>query len=92
MDKLLVYYNPNHDSFYSRWTGWPQYKLNAITQYGHLVIQIFKEDYETKELILEVNVKKRKEERRLKSMIPEKECFRNKLINGATHLLNKLKK
>lgn len=45
MDRLLVWYNPNTDSFYNKWCKCYSAHEGDVNQFGHVLVNIFEADH-----------------------------------------------
>lgn len=81
MEKLLIYYNPNHNCFYNRVSRLLDHEVGYVNQYDHILVQILVYDYNIKDL---VNLKNKTT---YESMTTKK----NKLINRVIGFLDRLK-
>lgn len=85
---LLVYYNPNKDNFYIRYTRnyfTDEYYLGKINEYGHILVQLFL--YDDNELVpIEDYWSYYQSTKELKP------GFKVRLINRVIYLLNRIKK
>lgn len=82
MDKLLIYYNPNHDRFYMRWYSYTDRDVGYVNSYDHILVQILEYNYDTGYL---VNYSK-------KTYFKNRSSRRNRLINKLICLLYKFLK
>lgn len=99
MDKLLIYYLPNKNSFIYKFV-YEFKEVGYVNGYGHILVQIFVYDYKTEKFVdydyklkfieqAKILEYERKKEKRLKKDKCKK--VKNKLINQAIDLLYRIK-
>lgn len=81
MERLLIYYNPNHNCFYNKISKLLTHEVGHINQFDHMLVQVLAYDYKIKDL---VNVEK-------KTTYAPIMTKKNKLINRVIGFLDKLK-
>ena len=85
MEKILIYYNPNHKCFYTKYSDSYFYpEVGYVNQFEHILVQVLFFDYSSNRLINEVEFKKL-------TFSQESDSLKNRLINQAIGFLDKLK-